>query len=429
MRARKQKNEKSTYLGAALFTGGLLLLALALWQIVRASENGGGAGAIVLIVMELLAAGAALYFGVTMAFVKRDTQSEPFASQTQEAMRRLREEKRLLRGPRVVAIGGGTGLPSLLRGLKRYTSNITAVVTVADNGGGTGRLRHDMGIIAPGDIRNCILALAEAEPILHKLFAYRFHEGELQGQNFGNIYLAAMSEVSGGFMEAVRHTSNVLAVKGQVLPVTLESVELCAELCDGSRVLGESQIPNAAKHRHTGIERLYLDHECTAMPEVIEAIRQADLIVFGPGSLYTSVIANLLVGGVADAVRKSRACKVAVCNIMTQAGETDGYTLRDHAAALIKHAGRGCVTNIVYNNDQQVDNETLARYAAEGSYMVKNDVRACDKIGVRPFGYDVLRIHDGHVRHDSAALGAAVMDVYRQTRFTDSMILRRKPKA
>ena len=400
MRARKQRNEKSAYLGAALFTGGLLLLALALWQIVRASENGAAAGAIVLIVMELLAAGAALYFGVTTAFAKRDVQSEPFVPQSQEAMRRLREEKRLLRGPRVVAIGGGTG-----------------------------RLRHDMGIIAPGDIRNCILALAEAEPILHKLFAYRFHEGELQGQNFGNIYLAAMSEVSGGFMEAVRHTSNVLAVKGQVLPVTLESVELCAELCDGSRVLGESQIPNAAKHRHTGIERLYLDHECTAMPEVIEAIRQADLIVFGPGSLYTSVIANLLVGGVADAVRKSRACKVAVCNIMTQAGETDGYTLRDHAAALIKHAGRGCVTNIVYNNDQQVDNETLARYAAEGSYMVKNDVRACDKIGGRPFGYDVLRIRDGHVRHDRAELGAAVMDVYRQTRFTDSMILRRKPKA
>ena len=159
MRARKQKNEKSAYLGAALFTGGLLLLALALWQIVRASENGAGAGAIVLIVMELLAAGAALYFGVTTAFAKRDVQSEPFVPQSQEAMRRLREEKRLLRGPRVVAIGGGTGLPSLLRGLKRYTSNITAVVTVADNGGGTGRLRHDMGIIAPGDIRNCILAL------------------------------------------------------------------------------------------------------------------------------------------------------------------------------------------------------------------------------------------------------------------------------
>ncbi len=417
----KNAKRSSRTSGIIAFIVGLLVLAIALGWIVYCGQYDLAMGWYALAGVGILSAAWLIYTGLTHLLAESASQAQGIA----DGLRRMEQQRRLMRGPRVVAIGGGTGLPSLLRGLKAYTSNITAIVTVADNGGGTGRLRHDMGIVAPGDIRNCIVALADAEPTLQALFSYRFGEGELRGQSFGNLYLAAMSEVTGGFLEAVRYTSDVLAVKGEVLPVTLESVNLCAELDDASRVFGEAQIPQIAARRGQRIRRLLLDRACHATDEALDAIRQADLIVFGPGSLYTSVIANLLVGDIAREVRRARAAKILVCNIMTQPGETSGYKLSDHVQAILSHGGRGVIHSVVCNKRQDIPDEILSRYAQMGAQMVENDVKDCEALGVRVFAYDLVDLQDAHVRHSAEALGHAVMEVYRQTRFMDSVILRK----
>src|SRR5579871_6313828 len=239
------------------------------------------------------------------------------------------------RGPRIVVIGGGTGLSVALRGLKSITDNLTAIVTVADDGGSSGRLRRDLGILPPGDFRNCMVALADVEPLMEELFQYRFdHGGELEGHSFGNLFFVAMSEVTGNFERAIEESSRVLAVRGRVLPSTLADVTLCAEMDDGTTVCGESAITKSIR----GVRRVYLqpDHP-RAHPEAIQAIYDADLIVVGPGSLYTSVLPNLLVGGVCDALMRARGLQVYVCNVATQPGETDGYGIREHVQALRSH--------------------------------------------------------------------------------------------
>jgi uncharacterized cofD-like protein len=243
------------------------------------------------------------------------------------------------RGPKVVLIGGGTGLSVALRGLKEHTSNLTAIVTVADDGGSSGRLRRDLGVPPPGDLRNCMVALSEAEPLLEKLFQYRFREkSELEGHSFGNLFIVAMSEVAGGFEQALRESSRVLAVRGQVLPSTMENVTLCAEMVDAETVYGESKITAS----HEQIRRVYLLPERPrAHREAMLAIVEADLVVVGPGSLYTSVLPNLLVRGIAQALLESHALKVYVCNVATQPGETDGYEIADHVDALLRHLPRG----------------------------------------------------------------------------------------
>lgn len=249
--------------------------------------------------------------------------------------------------PKVVAIGGGTGLSSLLRGLKAYTHHITAIVTVADDGGSSGRLREELGVLPPGDFRNCIAALADDEALMTKLFQYRFGEGNgLGGHNFGNLFIAAMAAVTGSFDRALVESSRVLAVRGRVLPSTMKSVTLCAEVREeGSegeprwrRVQGESRIPQAAQG-HV-IERVFLQPEDPpAYPEAVRAILEADLIVAGPGSLFTSVLPNLLVPDIAAAIRASRAVRVYVCNVATQRGETDGFGVHEHVQALQAHVG------------------------------------------------------------------------------------------
>ena len=270
-------------------------------------------------------------------------------------MAELTEQIRLYephrRQPRIAAIGGGHGLSAMLRGLKTYTKNITAIVTVADDGGGSGMLREDLGMLPPGDIRNCIMALANTEPTMQQLLNYRFTDGSLAGQSFGNLFLAAMNGISGSFDEAVHRMGDVLAITGRVLPVTNQDVRLEAEFHDGSRVLGESKIFYAKKINNSRIRKVRLVPERpAALPESVQAIRDADIVVIGPGSLYTSIIPNFLVDGIADAIRRSRAVKALVLNVMTQDGETEGYTASDHVKAILHHAGPNVVDVCVANS-------------------------------------------------------------------------------
>ncbi len=239
------------------------------------------------------------------------------------------------RGPKIVAIGGGTGMSTLLRGLKEYTTNVAAIVTVADDGGSSGRLRRELGVLPPGDFRNCIVALADAEPLMTKLFQYRFSEGSgLDGHSFGNLFIVAMSGVTGNFEQAIRESSRILAVRGQILPSTLENLTLCAELTDEARVEGESRISESSRP----IKRVYLQPEHpAAYPEAVRAILDADMVVIGPGSLYTSVLPNLLVDDLARALLATDALKVYVCNVATQRGETDNFRVKDHVEALLRH--------------------------------------------------------------------------------------------
>ena len=232
---------------------------------------------------------------------------------------------------KVVVIGGGTGLSTMLRGLKQYTSHITAIVTVGDDGGGSGKLREDLGMLPPGDIRNCILALADTEPLMEDLLQYRFTEGSLKGQCFGNLFLAAMAGISENFEDAVQKMSSVLAVKGKVLPVTLDDMKLVAELENGEIIEGESKIPSEVIVRKTRIKKLAIKPiDAKPLEEAIKAINNADVIIMGPGSLYTSIIPNLLVKGIPEAICKSPAKKVYISNVMTQPGETDGFKVSNH---------------------------------------------------------------------------------------------------
>ncbi len=238
------------------------------------------------------------------------------------------------RGPKIVAIGGGTGLSTALRGLKEH-GQLTAIVTVADDGGSSGRLRREMGLLPPGDLRNCMVALADAEPLMENLFQHRFNHGSgLDGHSFGNLFIAAMTELTGNFELALQESSRVLAVRGEVFPSTLEDVTLCAEMEDSDTVHGESNISGAGRR----IRRVYLE-PCSpkAHPEALRAIRDADFIVIGPGSLYTSIMPNLLVPGIAEALAASSAYRVYVCNVATQPGETDGYSIEEHVAAIERH--------------------------------------------------------------------------------------------
>ena len=318
---------------------------------------------------------------------------------------------------KIVAIGGGHGLSTMLRGLKRYTKDITAIVTVADDGGGSGMLREDLGILPPGDIRNCILALANTEPTMEQLLNYRFTEGSLAGQSFGNLFLAAMDGISGSFDEAVHRMGEVLAITGRVLPVTNQSVHLEAEFVNGSRVLGESKIFYAKKRNDCRIRQVRLVPEHPKpLPEIIEAIAQADLILLGPGSLYTSIIPNLLVDGVAEAIAKSRALKILVMNIMTQDGESDGYTGADHVRALLHHGAPGIIDVCIANN-AVIGEAILAPYRQEGVEQLRLEREEIEAMGIQVEEYP-MATGERYIRHDTYALASAIMEVYRRSRLT-----------
>lgn len=320
-------------------------------------------------------------------------------------------EKRLLvKGPKIVVIGGGTGLSTMLRGLKYYTSNITAIVTVADDGGGSGVLREDLGILPPGDIRNCIMALADTEPLMEELLQYRFRDGKLKGQSFGNLFLAAMDGISSNFEEAVQKMSSVLAVTGKVIPVTLDNLILKAKLKNGMMVSGESNIPNEVIKTNSPIDRIYIEPEnCRALKEAVEAIKEADAIILGPGSLYTSVIPNLLVKDIATALQKTDALKIYVSNIMTQQGETDGYGVHDHIKAIFKHSFSGVIDYVIVNVGK-IDKELEGKYSEEASQLVHLDIDKVEELNVKVIEGDFVRVNKGLVRHNSEKLAAILIE-------------------
>lgn len=326
---------------------------------------------------------------------------------------KLYRRSKLNKGAKVVAIGGGTGLSMLLKGIKRYTSNITAIVTVGDDGGSSGRLREEMGILPPGDIRNCIAALADDEDLITKLFQYRFKNGEgLEGHSFGNLFLTALCAITGNMVKAVRESSNVLNIRGVVLPATLDDMKLAAEFEDGTTVNGESSIPEV----HKKIKRLFTQPAvCRALPEAIDAINNADLIILGPGSLYTSVIPNLLVAGIADAIEKSSAKKIYVCNIMTQPGETDDYSVASHVNALLSHAGGKKILDAVLVNNS-IPLHISEGYAKTGSVPVKLDMENLIPTGITVVSQKLIEENkEGLVRHSSNRVARAVYYWYRKS--------------
>lgn len=325
-------------------------------------------------------------------------------------MESLIYEKRLLvKGPKIVVIGGGTGLSTMLRGLKYYTSNITAIVTVADDGGGSGDLREDLGILPPGDIRNCILALADTEPLMEELLQYRFPDGRLKNQSFGNLFLAAMDGVSENFESAVQKMSSVLAVTGKVLPVTLENMHLSAELENGNIVKGESDIPKEALKQKSRIKKLMITPEnAKPLKDALDAIKEADAIVMGPGSLYTSVLPNILVKDIASAVRRSNAIKIYISNIMTQPGETDGFAVSDHLKTLRKYGGRDIVDYVIANVDMK-SLENINTYESDGSEPVKLDRENIEKLGIKIIEANLVKMKNGLVRHDSDHLAEVLI--------------------
>lgn len=321
-------------------------------------------------------------------------------------------EKRLLvKGAKIVAIGGGTGLSTMLRGLKHYTSNITAIVTVADDGGGSGDIREDLGILPPGDIRNCILALSDTEPLMEELLQYRFKDGRLKNQSFGNLFLAAMDGISSNFEEAVRKMSDVLAVTGNVVPVTLDNMKLIARLENGEIVEGESNIPKKAIESKSPIEHISISPEdAKAVDEAIEAIREADAIILGPGSLYTSVIPNLMVREISSELIKSSAIKIYVSNIMTQPGETDNYDVADHIKAINKHVG-GSIVDYVVINVEELSEELMIKYKEESSRLVEINEEKIRALGSDIIKGNLVKINEkGLVRHDSEELAAIVIE-------------------
>jgi uncharacterized cofD-like protein len=320
-------------------------------------------------------------------------------------------EKRLLvKGPKIVVVGGGTGLSTMLRGLKHYTSNITAVVTVADDGGGSGDLREDLGILPPGDIRNCILALADTEPLMEELLQYRFTGGRLENQSFGNLFLAAMDGISSNFEEAVQKMSSVLAVTGKVMPVTLDNVTLKAKLKNGVEVEGESKIAGAVFENNSPIDKVFLEPgNAKALSEAVQAIKDADAIILGPGSLYTSVIPNLLVEDIAKAVQRTKAIRIYVSNVMTQPGETDDFGVEDHIKAILKHGGSDIIDYVIVNVGK-INKELEEKYLEEHSKLVTINEEVVEAMNIKTIEGDFIKTNKGLVRHDPEKLAAILIE-------------------
>lgn len=316
------------------------------------------------------------------------------------------KSRNLHKGPHIVAIGGGTGLSTMLRGLKPYTANLTAIVTVADDGGSSGRIRAELGILPPGDIRNTLIALADTEPLMESLFQYRFSWGEgLVGHSFGNLFIAAMTDITGDFEQSIQAFSKVLAVRGKVLPSTLETVRIGANYTDGSSVIGESRIPQEDKK----IKQVFLDRPgVRTLPAALEEIATADVVVLGPGSLFTSVIPNLLLDSLVEALVATKAPKVYVCNVMTQPGETDGFSAADHVEALLEHAQNRKILDYIIVNDAPISPQQSRKYALKGAYPVQADLDRLQGLGLKVIRGNYLDQLD-LVRHDSAKLAAEIM--------------------
>jgi len=397
------------FLGSVLIALGILIFATprAIYNFLSYIKTIASADVIAIIIMFI---GALLFFkgwqktNISILDLRVGREKESM-------LEALYRRKKLNKGPKIVAIGGGTGLSMLLKGIKNITNNITAVVTVGDDGGSSGRLREELGVLPPGDIRNCIAALADDEDLVTKLFQYRFDLGEgLKGHSFGNLFLTALCSITGDMVRAVKESSNVLSIRGRVLPSTLDNMKLAAEMEDGRIIHGESAIPEAGGK----IKRLFTEPaECKALPEVINAINDADLIIMGPGSLYTSVIPNLLIDEIALTISKSKAHKAYVCNVMTQPGETDGYTVSDHVKAILKHAKYENIIDTVFINNELPEN-LAEKYELAGSFPVKYDKQELKKLNINVIGRKLIEEDkDGFVRHSYVRLARLIYIWYR----------------
>ena len=334
------------------------------------------------------------------------------ARKRHEILESLYKRRMLNKGPRIVAIGGGTGLSTLLKGLKNITNNITAIVTVGDDGGSSGRLRQEMGILPPGDIRNCIAALADDEDLVTKLFQYRFKHGEgLEGHSFGNLFLTALCAITGDMMNAVIESSKVLSIRGRVLPSTLDDMKLVAKMSTGEIIHGESNIPEAEGR----IEQLMTEPDnCRALKDVVDAIEDAQFIILGPGSLYTSVIPNLLIKDITKAISKSNANKIYICNIMTQPGETDNFTVSDHIKTILDHAKMPNIINAVLVNDK-LPEDLVRTYVKSNSHPVKLDEDELKKMGIKVINKRLIdEASLKLVRHSPKKLSRAIYYCYKQ---------------
>ncbi len=360
---------------------------------------------------------AALGLSIILFALYKLTQSVlgPFLPGRDRALSEIIYNYRFLqKGPRVVALGGGTGLSTLLRGLKKYTGNLTAIVTVADDGGSSGRLRAEYRILPPGDFRQCITALADVEPLMTTLFQHRFKEGSLNGHSFGNLFIMAMAEITGDFEHAIRESGRVLAVRGQIVPSTLRDVTLMAEMADGQTRVGESSIPHANGDGEgngdgavaTAIKRVFLEPEPTINPEAEEAILNAELITVGPGSLYTSILPNLVVDGMAEALKASPAIKVFVCNVATQPGETDAFRVSDHLKAIEGHMGTNIFDFVVVNSNNNFPLPPSAQTA--GIKRVVYDPATVNQRSIHAVLVDVVNSRIS-THHDPDKLARAIM--------------------
>lgn len=359
--------------------------------------------------------GQLLIVAGVIAIIARLWKSTPMAMSSMTRADQLYKEQKLDAGPKIAAFGGGTGLSSLLRAAKKITSNITAIVTVADNGGNSGVLRKELGILPPGDIRNCVIALSETERTMDELLNYRFSEGTLSGYCMGNLFLVALSDMQGGFLNGIKSASDVLAVTGQVLPVTIDNVHLVAQMDNGETIEGEDLV-GSAQRKHGGyIKKVYLNPEAaTALPQALEAIEEADIITFGPGSLYTSILPNLLVEGVVDRIKKSKAVKIYITNLMTQSGETEHYDVYSHIKAVEDHVGEKIFDYVLVNNDIKISDDLLERYKREYAEPVEignDNISKSEYIIIRE---NLLENVDNRVRHSIVGLANAINKVYNK---------------
>lgn len=314
---------------------------------------------------------------------------------------------------KIVVFGGGTGLSILLRGLKHYTKDISAIVTVADNGGGSGVLREDLGMLPPGDMRNCIIALADIEPIMLKLMQHRFKDGYLNGQSFGNLFIAAMYEIFGDYEHALKEIGSIFRLSGKVLPMTLQDTQLKAYLNNGECIVGEKDIPEFATKSGSKIDKVSLvPSVCAPLEETVKDIKEADIIIIGPGSLYTSVMPNLLVKGIPDMITDSKATVFYVCNLMTQPGETDGYNVFDHVNAIIKHSNRHIIDYVIAN-DELIPEEQIENYKYKGSAQVvidKEQIKTLEEMNIRVISSNFIEIRKNYIRHNSGKIGQLLLN-------------------
>jgi len=316
------------------------------------------------------------------------------------------QQKILEKGPHIVVIGGGTGLHTLLRGLKQYTNHITAIVTVFDSGGSSGKLRDELGVLPPGDIRNCLVALSTKEPLMTRLFQYRFKNGSLQGHSFGNLFITAMSAVSGDFTRAIEKSSEILAIRGKVLPSSMENVTLCARLKNDKVIKGEDNIPKFNEK----IKSIFIQPSSVLpLPEALQAIQKTDAIILGPGSLYTSIICNLLVKNISSAICKSNALKIYICNVMTQPGETDFYSASMHLEEVVKYLPENCIDYVLLNN-RKLDPEIAKKYHREGAFEVRDDLNLKFNNRTKIIREELLS-EQNFARHDSDKIAQLIIGI------------------